>query len=178
MVEVTYFSQFQGNSDGPYAFFSALCYSTVVYQCDICRNSWVLYQNLFADGKFREFPIILGKQNSLPPSKQFVTCIFSQVHALIILKPYVFRDFSLLLSCIWDLHFWNLRGVGRQCVNFVSDSVSVPLCRAKQSKKTPRALENRSTGFPETSMRTTNERRANLQNSEDLIHCLWNPTLR
>jgi hypothetical protein len=30
MVEVTYFSQFQGNSDGPYAFLSALYYIDVI----------------------------------------------------------------------------------------------------------------------------------------------------
>ena len=39
MVEITYFLQFQRNSYDPYAFLSALYYSTVVYQCDKRRDS-------------------------------------------------------------------------------------------------------------------------------------------
>jgi len=50
-------------------------------------------------------------KNSLLPSKQFVTCTLSQVHEVRIIKPYVFRDFSLLLTCSWGNQFLNLCGV-------------------------------------------------------------------
>jgi len=91
---------------------------------------------------------------------------------------YIFPDFSLLLTWSWGLDFWNLCGIRRQFVNFASDSLSVPFWRAKQSKKTPRPLGNRKTYFLERSVKPTYERCSKLQNRKELMHCLWNPTLR